>query len=121
MCGACYTYDMAPRRKVLQPIDVAAARLLRGAVAASGRTHADIASEVGMSQNRVSTILRAETPAPTVGELFLIASAIGLDGSALIVAAQKTVSGRPAEPDFYALAANHATGSAEGDELNVLD
>lgn len=70
--------------KELRPEDAAAQRLLADAVRNSGRSQDSIGKEVGISQNRVSTILRGATPPVTVGELLAIAAAVGVSGAEII-------------------------------------
>ncbi|MGJ9505422.1 helix-turn-helix domain-containing protein [Actinotignum schaalii] len=90
--------------KKLKPVDAAAVNLLAAAVAGSGRTHKEIAEEIGISQNRVSTILRGDTPPATLGEIYAIAEAAGADGSTIVVKACETRTPAPS-PDDYAVAA----------------
>ena len=86
--------------KALRPVDLRVAAILNDAVAASGLSHRTIAGRIGISQNRVSKILRAETPAPTIGELDAIAEAVGIPVARVIDIAYtyeefKELSARP--------------------------
>lgn len=86
------------RAKQLRPVDHMTQSLLAEAVRESDVTHADIGEMAGMSQNRVSIILRLETPPATVGEVSAIAHTIGRSGSEFIAAAEAEVaSGRHLE------------------------
>lgn len=80
---------MARRKKALEPIDDAIRIALAGAVAQSGLTHTLIAERVGLSQNRVSTILRGDTPPASLGELAAIAGVLGLSISTLVGQAER--------------------------------
>ncbi|VEI13972.1 helix-turn-helix domain-containing protein [Trueperella bialowiezensis] len=86
-----YDDSMARKKKELEPIDNAMRELLKEAVTASGVTHTQIGKRVGMSQNRVSTILRGATPPASLGELYMIADVIGVSVSQLIVEAEREV------------------------------
>lgn len=80
------------RAKQLRPVDHAAQSLLADAVREAGVKHADVGEKAGMSQNRVSIILRLGTPPATVGEISAIARAIGRSGSEFIAAAEAEVA-----------------------------
>ena len=69
------------RAKQLRPVDHLTQSLLADAVRETGAKHADVGEKAGMSQNRVSIILRLGTPPATVGEISAIARAIGRSGS----------------------------------------
>lgn len=83
---------MARRKKDLEPIDREAQRILNDTVENSGKSHADIAAATGMSQNRVSIILRRDTPPASVGEIMAIAHAVGLSGSVIIAQAEEALN-----------------------------
>ena len=80
------------RAKQLRPVDHITQSLLADAVRETGAKHADVGEKAGMSQNRVSTILRLGTPPATVGEISAIARAIGRSGSEFIAAAEAEVA-----------------------------
>lgn len=82
---------MARNRKDLAPIDHAAQRILNDLVEASGMSHRQIAEATDMSQNRVSTILRRDTPPATMGEIAAIAHAIGTSGAEVFLQAEAEV------------------------------
>ena len=52
----------------------------------------DLARETGMSTNRIGIILRHEPPPATVGEVGLLAAAVGRTASAVIAEAEGPVS-----------------------------
>lgn len=79
---------MARRKKDLEPIDREAQRILNDAVEKSGKSQAEIAEATGISQNRVSIILRQDTPPATVGEIMAIAHVVGLSAAAIISQAE---------------------------------
>lgn len=85
---------MARSRKELEPIDREIQRILSRAVESSGKSHSFIAEEAAMSQNRVSKILRKETPPATVGEIMAIAHAVDMSGAEIIREAEESL--RPA-------------------------
>lgn len=80
------------RAKQLRPVDLLTQSLLADAVRETGAKHADVGEKAGMSQNRVSIILRLGTPPATVGEISAIARAIGRSGSEFIAAAEAEVA-----------------------------
>lgn len=80
------------RAKQLRPVDHLTQSLLADAVRETGAKHADVGEKAGMSQNRVSIILRLGTPPATVGEISAIARAIGRSGSEFIAAAEAEVA-----------------------------
>ena len=79
------------RAKQLRPVDHLTQSLLADAVRETGAKHADVGEKTGMSQNRVSIILRLGTPPATVGEISAIAQAIGRSASEFIAAAEAEV------------------------------
>lgn len=93
-------------RKLLRDIDRAAQILLGDALRASGATQAEVATRTGISQNRVSKIMRLASPPATVGEIMALAAAAGASGTQIIMQAAQQVaeqarlaadSGEPAE------------------------
>lgn len=80
------------RAKQLRPVDHLTQSLLADAVRETGAKHAYVGEKAGMSQNRVSIILRLGTPPATVGEISAIARAIGRSGSEFIAAAEAEVA-----------------------------
>ena len=80
------------RAKQLRPVDHLTQSLLADAVRETGAKHADVGEKAGMSQNRVSIILRLGTPPATVGEISAIARAIGRSASEFIAAAEAEVA-----------------------------
>jgi len=87
---------MARTAKPLQPLDREIARVLSDAVERSGASRRELADTTGMSMNRIGIILRAEAPPASVGEIELIAQAVGLTASEVL---------RRGEAGDYALAA----------------
>ncbi len=81
-------------------IDILAARQK-----AAGVSQRRLAREAGMSLNRVGIIFRAEGPAPTVGELAVIAEVLELQSSEIIREAERRLRGRVAGPQPDAQAA----------------
>lgn len=74
--------------KNLLRMDSLIADYLRDGVRDAGKSYRDLAAETGMSINRIGIILRQEPPPVTVGELGLLAAAVGLVGSELIKRAE---------------------------------
>lgn len=74
--------------KHLLPVDVRIAELLNELVEQSGKSRRALASETGMSMNRLGIILRQEPPPATVGEIGLIARALDSTASAIIARAE---------------------------------
>lgn len=97
--------------KRLRPIDEAVRIRLAEAAAESSLGQSQIGQLSGMSQNRVGIILRGETPPATVGEIYAMSDALGLDPVEVIRDAEDAVSAasRLDEsdklPDFSQLAA----------------
>lgn len=83
---------MAITPKRLGPLDDAIASLLGRDVAVSGKSRRDLARDTGMSTNRIGIILRHEPPPATVGEVGLLAAAVGRTASAVIAEAEGPVS-----------------------------
>lgn len=79
---------MARTPKKLQPLDYAIAHTLQVLVRAAEISQRKLASASGMSLNRVGTILRAEQPPATMGELDAIARAVGTTASGVIKIAE---------------------------------
>lgn len=82
---------MARNRKDLAPIDRAAQSILNDLVEVSGVSHRTLAEKTGMSQNRISIILRRDTPPATAGELMAIAQAIGASLSQILAEAEEAL------------------------------
>ena len=72
----------------MQPLDLAIARVLALAVAHSGKSYRDLEAQTGMSINRIGIILRGDGPAATVGEIDLIARAVGATAGEVFQAAE---------------------------------
>lgn len=85
---------MARTQKALQPVDERIASLLALVVERAGISQRELAAETGMSQNRLGTILRRQSPPATVGEIGTIAAAFGITASAIIAAAESGDVGR---------------------------
>ena len=79
---------MVRASKHLLPVDVRIAELLNELVEQSGKSRRALASETGMSMNRLGIILRQEPPPATVGEIGLIARALDSTASAIIARAE---------------------------------
>lgn len=90
-----YVPDVARTQKLLLPVDEVIARHLREGVERAGLSYRSLASDTGMSLNRIGIILRQETPPATGGELSRIASAIGLSASEVMARAEAELAGRP--------------------------
>lgn len=91
-----YTFVMPRKPKPLEPLDLAVIAILVGCQEDAGLSQRRLARATGMSLNRVGIILRAEGPAPTVGELDALAGALGVQGSEVLRRAEGQVAGRPA-------------------------
>jgi transcriptional regulator with XRE-family HTH domain len=85
-------------------MDALIAGYLLEAVQQSGVTYRQIASDTGMSINRIGIILRQESPPATLGEIGLIGSAVGLTASELVERAESVVR----RPQDYELVANES-------------
>ena len=117
------------RAKQLRPVDHLTQSLLADAVRETGAKHADVGEKAGMSQNRVSIILRLGTPPATVGEISAIARAIGRSGSEFIAAAEAEVASAVARSSAdrtgsvaHSLSlSNGAREAGEGSDVGVLD
>jgi transcriptional regulator with XRE-family HTH domain len=86
---------MARTPKPLQPLDTAIARILADAIEKSGLTRRVLADQTGMSANRIGIILREEQPPATVGEVGILAEAVGMDASSVIRAAEASLAEEP--------------------------
>lgn len=94
---------MARTKKELQPIDAEIAKMLDALVTDSGLTRRQLADLTGMSINRIGIILRKEPPPATIGELSVLATALGSSASTLLSAAEASVrSGARADYDLVA-------------------
>lgn len=85
-------FCMARAPKLLQPLDRAAAHVLAEAVEAAGLSRRRLAEATGLSANRIGIVLRQEEPPATVGELALLADAVGMAASAVVRTAEDAVS-----------------------------
>lgn len=70
-------------------MDAAIAGYLREAVDASDITYRELAARTGISLNRIGIILRQEPPPATIGEMGLIAGALGFTALELIARAEE--------------------------------
>ena len=104
---------MSREKKALRPLDVHAQRVLAELVRMSGRSHASIGREVGLSQNRVSTILRGNTPPATLGELAVIAEALGVTGAQVLAVAEARLA-KAARVEVQAV-------TDEAEVINIID
>ena len=106
---------MARTKKALDPIDSRVQELLSEAVARTDLTQGQIGKQIGLSQNRVSIILRRDTPPASIGELHAIAKLVGVRVSDLIEQAETELSERsnrfefPSQPPEFELAASDHT------------
>lgn len=64
---------------------------LASAAARSGLGQAAIGQAADLSQNRVGIILRGETPPATIGEIYAISAALGINGLRIIQEAEEAV------------------------------
>ncbi len=87
---------MARTPKQLQPLDLAIAQVAQALVKDSGLTYRVLAERAGMGLNRIGTILRAEEPPTTIGELDRIARALGTTASAILRDAERILAGERA-------------------------
>ena len=115
---------MSRKKKALRPLDVHVQQVLAEAVRQSGKSHASIGQEVGLSQNRASTILRGDTPPATLGEMAVIAQAVGVTGTQVLEVAEERLEREEtaAERDGWRWAA-HDPGTdpeAEADSFGAL-
>ncbi len=76
--------------KHLLPVDMRIAEILNELVEQSGKSRRALASETGMSMNRLGIILRQEPPPATVGEVGQIAAVLGTTATAIITQAETT-------------------------------
>lgn len=86
-----YSRGMARTSKPLRPLDSAIAKVLAEAVSASGIARRALSEETGISANRIGIILREEGPA-SVGEVGVIAQAVGLDAGIVMDHAELQLS-----------------------------
>lgn len=91
------------RAKKLDHIDYEVVEILAALVADRGFSYRKLRDLTGLSLNRIGIILRAETPPSTVGEISLIAEALGVRGSDVIEMAERRAFAR--SPETYDLAA----------------
>lgn len=89
---------MPPKGKQLTLIDLAVIDALRFRARERGLGTRALSRESGIGLNRTGIILRAEGPAPTVGELDLIAGALGTTASEILLAAEKDARRRRLTP-----------------------
>lgn len=80
---------MAITPKEPTPFDRYVASFLAQAVEEARLSRRDLADATGLGLNRLGTILRGETPPPSLGEVGLIASAAGQTLTAAIADAEK--------------------------------
>lgn len=73
-------------------MDALIAGYLLDAVHSSGLTYRQLSAETGMSINRIGIILRQEPPPATVGEIRMLAGALGLKAWELVERAEQHVS-----------------------------
>jgi transcriptional regulator with XRE-family HTH domain len=109
---------MALSAKPLQPLDSAIARILAAGVIDSGLTRRALAERTGMSANRIGIILREEQPPATVGEVGMIAEAIGTDASSVIRMAERAT---PTGATVHMLAPVHVPSDHEVEDLITLN
>lgn len=103
---------MARNRKDLAPIGRAAQSILNDLVEASMISHRALAEKTGMSQNRVSIILRRDTPPATVGELMAIAQVLGVSVSQILAEAEARIAPLAEVRDLSELRARVESGQA---------
>ncbi|QHO91961.1 hypothetical protein CWT12_12450 [Actinomyces sp. 432] len=99
--------------KQLRTVDRLAQSLLADAVRSAGVKHADIGARTGLSQNRVSKILRLDTPPATVGEIAAIAGAIGYSAAEIIGRAEAIAASDPDWADVVQIDDQEPSGDAE--------
>lgn len=94
---------MARVKKELRPIDKCVADVLAKRlqiaqdIADEGEnapSQKSVALEARMSQNRVGIILRGESPAATVGEVYSLARALGVEGLQVLREAEELLAAR---------------------------
>lgn len=86
--------------KGLEPGDKAAAELLQELVTESGKSYRAIRDETGISINRIGKILRQEPPPASLGEVGLIARALGSSATEVVTRSERM------SQDGYTLAAS---------------
>jgi transcriptional regulator with XRE-family HTH domain len=110
--------------KELEPVDRHAAEIVASAAQERGLSQRRLEELTGISQKRVGKILRAESPAMTLGEMHAMASAVGMAGGEVLrwaierAAADQaaeakaaedarlvTLDGEEVDPEDYTLAA----------------
>lgn len=70
-------------------MDQLIAQYLRERIEETGIGYRALASDTGMSINRIGIILRKEPPPATIGEVGRLASALGLTASGLLMRAEQ--------------------------------
>lgn len=79
---------MARTPKALQLLDIEIAQILASAIEEAGLSRRELRERTGMSTNRIGIILRGERPPSTVGEVGVLANAVGLDATTVISQAE---------------------------------
>ncbi|WP_136314352.1 hypothetical protein [Actinomyces procaprae] len=103
--------------KQLRPLDRLVQSLLADAVRHAGVKHSDIGAKTGLSQNRVSKILRLDTPPATVGEIAAIAGAIGYNAAEIIGRAEAIAATDPEWADVVQIDEQEA--AVDGDVVQL--
>lgn len=83
---------MARTPKPIEPIDTAVSEILTYLRTRTKVSQDYLAAETGISQNRISNVLRGKNPA-TIGEIDLLAQAMRCTASRVIAAAEWAVTG----------------------------
>lgn len=86
---------MPPKEKQLTLIDLAVIDTLRSCAKQRGVGTRALSRESGIGLNRTGIILRAEGPAPTIGELDQMASALGTTASEILRMAERSARRTP--------------------------
>lgn len=86
---------MPPKGKPLTLIDLAVIDTLRSRVKQRGLGTRSLSRESGIGLNRTGIILRAEGPAPTIGELDQMASALGTTASEILRESERSARRAP--------------------------
>lgn len=84
---------MARTPKPVEPIDEAVSEILSYLRTRAGVSQDDLAAETGISQGRVSVILRGKKPA-TIGEIDLLATELRSSTARIIAAAEWATTGQ---------------------------
>ncbi|WP_039887020.1 helix-turn-helix domain-containing protein [Schaalia georgiae] len=99
---------MAREAKALTEADQVVIGLIKELFDASGLSGRAIADELAMSRKRFQTILNGGTPAPTIGEAIMIASALGAPAPDFLSEAERRIAAGADRSEVWAAPASAA-------------